>query len=702
MLGDSEVASLLDRLPPLKVDPGDQQQSSLRSQSLPPPRTGTVLTASFPPSESVEQPDKIPSGPLEVVRFSPQGQVPIAPELSVTFSQPMVAVTSQELAAATVPVKLTPQPAGHWRWLGTKTVVFEPEGRFPMATSYSVEVPAGTKSVTGGTLPAARKWSFVTPPPQITRHYPEGENQTYSRNPLLFIEFDQRIDEAAALRSIRITAASQQWQIRPASADEIAADESVTRLVRSAVKDRYLAFRVLPRAGADAQQPLPGGTTISVAVGAGLKSAEGPRPTTEPQSFGFQTYGPLHFARLQCGYAQGDCRPGMPWQLFFSNTLDLSAFEKGQIKVEPELPGFDAHVYGGQIAITGAAKGRTLYRVTFDPGIRDQFGQTLGQAAPVQVNVGPMEPAIAGPSMGFVVLDPAAPHHFSIYSVNQKSVNLSIYAVGPRDWSTYLSYLKTTNEGHSATPPGRLMTTRTVPIDAPADQLTETTLDIGGALKNGFGQLFVLVTPGTRTPSSRRQNVTAWVQSTQIGLDAFVDDRNLTGWATSLKDGKPIDGVELSIASAADDSRAVTRGDGIATLRLPASNAPAANLLIARKGEDLAILPESVYWWGGDTGWRSGKRVDWLNWYVADDRGLYRPGEEVHVKGWIRRIGYGPEGDVSPSTGVAREVSYVLKDSVGNEVLKGRLPVNGFGGFDAALKLPANMNLGPGNLGMNR
>jgi hypothetical protein len=229
--------------------------------------------------------------------------------------------------------------------------------------------------------------------------------------------------------------------MRPASADEIAADERLP-FGQERVKDQSWLFACC-RAGADAQQPLPGGTTISVAVGAGLKSAEGPRPTTEPQSFGFQTYGPLHFARLQCGYAAGDCRPGMPWQLFFSNTLDLSAFEKGQIKVEPELPGFDAHVYGGQIAITGAAKGRTLYRITFDPGIRDQFGQTLGQAAPVEVNVGPMEPAIAGPSMGFVVLVPAAPHHFSIYSVNQKSVNLSIYSVGPQDWSAYLSYLKT-------------------------------------------------------------------------------------------------------------------------------------------------------------------------------------------------------------------------------------------------------------------
>jgi len=41
--------------------------------------------------------------------------VPLAPDLSVTFSQPMVAVTSQEQAAEYAPVELTPQVEGHWR-----------------------------------------------------------------------------------------------------------------------------------------------------------------------------------------------------------------------------------------------------------------------------------------------------------------------------------------------------------------------------------------------------------------------------------------------------------------------------------------------------------------------------------------------------------------------------------------------------------
>ena len=35
-----------------------------------------------------------------------------------------------------------------------------------------------------------------------------------------------------------------------------------------------------------------------------------------------------------------------------------------------------------------------------------------------------------------------------------------------------------------------------------------------------------------------------------------------------------------------------------------------------------------------------------LRFCVFDDRKMYRPGEEVRMKGWLRRLGAGPRGDV--------------------------------------------------------
>jgi len=47
----------------------------------------------------------------------------IAPFLNVTFSQPMVPLaTLDELSAAEVPVQITPELPGVWKWLGTTTL----------------------------------------------------------------------------------------------------------------------------------------------------------------------------------------------------------------------------------------------------------------------------------------------------------------------------------------------------------------------------------------------------------------------------------------------------------------------------------------------------------------------------------------------------------------------------------------------------
>ena len=81
-------------------------------------------------------------------------------------------------------------------------------------------------------------------------------------------------------------------------------------------------------------------------------------------------------------------------------------------------------------------------------------------------------------------------------------------------------------------------------------------------------------------------------------------------------------------------------------------------------------------------------------WYVFDDRKLYRPGEEVHVKGWIRRIGTGSDGDVGPLNGAIKTLNYVIEDNLENEVARGVLTSQCLWRVRHAFNLPANMNLG--------
>ncbi len=218
-LSQSETENILKRLPPMTEDASDAQKFALREGSLPPPRTGNTIDVSFPAPATAAN-ETVTSGPLEVLRYSPEGSVPLAPELSITFSQPMVALTSQEEASTNVPVKLSPQPPGRWRWLGTKTLIFQPDGRFPMSTSYLVTVPAGTRAANGSTLAAEKSWTFTTPPLSVKASYP-SKDSTQPRDALMFIEFDQRIDPAAVLPAIRVTSAGRILKTRLANSDEV-------------------------------------------------------------------------------------------------------------------------------------------------------------------------------------------------------------------------------------------------------------------------------------------------------------------------------------------------------------------------------------------------------------------------------------------------------------------------------------------------
>jgi uncharacterized protein YfaS (alpha-2-macroglobulin family) len=697
-LSESDAQTVLKRLPSLKMEAGDEQDFVQRERSLPPPRAGQTVVGVFPPPQQSAVPTNAAPGPLEVLRYAPEGDVAIAPHLSVSFSQPMVAVTSHgELAAQDVPVRLTPQPPGKWRWIGTRTLRFEPENRFPMATEYAVEVPAGTRSVVGVTLATAKTWRFTTSPVQVNTTYPNGS--PHPHDPLIFVQFDQRVDPAALLSAIQIRSGSLTWKARLATPAEIEADADVRRLVNAARQGYWLAFRAVDSANANSPAILPAGATITVSIGPGAPSAEGPRRTAAAQEFSFKTYGSLRVAKHECTYdeSQKECEPFSEWEISFSNDLDAEAFQPSQVRVAPPLPEMKTEIRGSTLAIRGQTRSRTTYTVTVDAALRDQFDQTLGRNLTIPFKVGAMPTTLMALGERFVVLDPFAPPHFSVFSVNHRKLRVRVYAVGPQHWQPFVEYMQQVDNGPEdmrRKPPGRLVLSKTIRVKGPPDEIAETRIDLSPALADGFGQTIIIVEPATPVRKIEdREWVRAWVQVTGIGLDAFVDKDELIGWATSLKDGRPLAGAEMTVLPVGISG--TTGADGLARFALTtAPEQQGANLLVVRKGPDLAILPENIYEWKTAGGWHRKEDIDSLRWYVFDDRAMYRPGEEVHIKGWIRRVAAGKHGDIGLPRSAATQVTYLLKDPRDNEILKGTCTLNALGGFDTVLRLPSNMNLG--------
>ena len=261
----------------------------------------------------------------------------------------------------------------------------------------------------------------------------------------------------------------------------------------------------------------------------------------------------------------------------------------------------------------------------------------------------------------------------------------------PDDWPAWHAYRQKGWRNEAATPPGRRVIDETLRVAGEPDALVESRIDLRAGLPGGLGQLVVVVRPAVPSKERPHDAVRAWVQATRIGLDAFADGETFLAWASDLTSGRTTGGVELSLGPVVGR----TREDGLARLALGDAPAP---LLVARRGPDVAILPQQASWWNEGVGWRRTPRAETLRFCVFDDRKLYRPGEAVRVKGWLRRIGAGPRGDVEPLPASVRGVAWTLRDSQGNESGKGRADLGPTGAFDLALKLPPTFNLGSASL----
>src|ERR1051325_11914539 len=150
-------------------------------------------------------------------------------------------------------------------------------------------------------------------------------------------------------------------------------------------------------------------------------------------------------------------------------------------------------VYGSTLIITGLKRGRMTYRVTLDPSIRDTFDQTLGTSVPLTFTVGSAPPALAGSDKDFIVLDPSAQPRYSLYSVNIPTLKVRLYSVTPENWAGFLAFMKANNENVVRTPPGRLVYSDIVPVQAQPDEMAETRIDLSRALNQGLGHVIVIV-----------------------------------------------------------------------------------------------------------------------------------------------------------------------------------------------------------------
>ncbi|MGI8669943.1 MAG: hypothetical protein ACR2J3_08895, partial [Aridibacter sp.] len=296
-LSKAEADAIFRRLPLMPVETKDIADFKMLSDSIKPPKAGEIIPLKFPADENQTIPE-LPittNEKLNVERFSPNGDASLVMDLSVTFSQPMISITSQTEASEIIPVILTPEVKGNWRWLGANTLIFDAETRFPMVTKFTAKIPKGTKSAIGGILEKDVSWTFTTPPPIVETFAPNKESLEISPDQtIIAAKFNQEIDEREIIKKIKVLANGKEFPIRLVTS-EIDVNFTVYQELGKDVKPKHwLAFRTI--------ELLPKNSEIKVVFEKGLPSAEGELTSEKEQICTFKTLTPFGMRELICGY----------------------------------------------------------------------------------------------------------------------------------------------------------------------------------------------------------------------------------------------------------------------------------------------------------------------------------------------------------------------------------------------------------------
>ncbi len=157
-----------------------------------------------------------------------------------------------------------------------------------------------------------------------------------------------------------------------------------------------------------------------------------------------------------------------------------------------------------------------------------------------------------------------------------------------------------------------------------------------------------------------------WFASTDLGLVARNFGNTMVVWVRSLSNGNPIDGAQLSLVDVWNQTivRAQTDAQGMARISYPEGRVP--TLVLAKRGRDFSFLSMSLHrdsLKNFDTEGVSSQGAS-LRSFMYSDRGVYRPGEPVHLVA-VTRAQKGRMPDDFP-------LEFLIRSPKGTDVVKER------------------------------
>lgn len=647
----------------------------------PPPPAPTRAVTEAPPPPAIQLPQaKDEQDEFKVAAGRPTGKLVGDAHPTITFSEPVVALSTLEQQDPSTQLRLEPKVKGRWHWLGSASVEFVNDEPWPMSTAFHLIVPQGFKALDGTPLQTPWQLDFTTPAVQV---------QPYATNP--------------AESACRWSAPSQHFEIivnqpvkEPEKAFFFEAGEQKKQVAARLVKatpfehDRRVKYEIAPA------QDLPADAPFAVGLDGSARGVEGDLPAGVEWRQNCRTMGAMKVERVfRCSDDPGHCAHG-PVVIAFTNPLGDEKELKSHVHFTPEVAidwdDTQLPMFATRAALFGKFRPGTSYQVKIDAGIKD----AMGQQAPAAEGTVAMDDLL--PSLyvadSRALLESGGDGQLPAQVTNLGSLEADLWALGPAE----VAQLQARDAAHqfpSRPPDAPLRLALAYPKNEPHLAGVDLRTALHGA-KSGF-VLARLRAPGTDFAD---HPLRVMAQITDLAVHAKIGATSSLVWVTSVSTAKGVPQAKVAVLSAAGAqlATAVTDAQGIALLpgygkllpKAPGYEGPRV-LVTAQLGDDAGYSATSA--WDDAIPVEVNRNFDVLGkqglGLVFADRGIYRPGDTVHVKGILREQQAGEMHTPSVS-----QVPVRVSDPDGNAILTQPATLTRYGTFTLEVPIPKETRLG--------
>jgi hypothetical protein len=692
------------------------------------------------------------SGPLTISSAGPTGeirQLQDANEIRLVFSEPMVALGRVPSNPTPSWIHVTPAIAGTYRWSGTTTLIFTPDPATPLpySTRYAVTIDAGAPSASGRTLAAPYSFTFTTPTTQLITARWYRRSDRFDQPAILVLEFNQPVRPADVLAHAVVRYDPYNFQAPVLSSDaraRLAAsdptgpprfDAKVAAARATAQRTDVVAVHVttdwdrrrfpvfglsrdkLPpedrQVGLETDIAPPPGSHLRVTIDTGLPGLQGTATPAQAQR-SIASLDPVFFAGVSCSQ---ECDPSGYNAVRFTRQVAIAQFRRLTVRDITD-PTREEAVAAAATPATSRFD-RSFGFNAEDAGFtRQPPARTWAYQLPATLE------ALDGQTLDYPWMGIVENWHQRPFTSFGDGHGVWETGGGPLPFSAR-NYLDVTQwiaplaaadlmprilalQAHEFTelPPGNGTARR---LNVTPDAIQAYGLDLSALLSpGGTGLFWAGLKQGTPIEKAKVIDYnpkSTIIQVTNLGISVKDSPDSTLVFVTRLDNGAAVPGAAVTIIGR--DNTAVWRGttgpDGVTMapalpLRKPARFWELAFIVTAEKNGDLAYVASD--WNEGLSSWEFGLPYNlWqstgiLRGSVFTDRGVYKPGEEVHVKTIVRSDT--AKGMQLLPAGSTLDIR--VRDSRGKEVDKRAAVINNWSSAEWTWTVPASGALGNYNI----